>query len=287
MNDRMDGSTKEPGLVELLCVTDRDHTPISGSVAAVAEAVRSGSDLRRFSTYKLKGAGMVEETMTLQTTWVFDERNVGGLQTLRHPVDCGLGIKVQPSLALWIFPVGVQQRSTFVPLEGIPMADATDQWAQVNNNPYGADDEEFVPQRYQWWARSDWEQICAHDELGNPFLGSWKNIHAAAHDGCVLKVGVKNLWSDFASDRKEFRDHEVFVECTTDFSHVDGEFFGSLTQPTFLIQPCIPLIFTDGYYALGWLVVRSDGRIQRRVLNPSTMQWEQKWGRYAVRWFAR
>ena len=37
--------------VKLLCTTNRDHKPDTGSVAAVANAVRRGADLRRFSTY--------------------------------------------------------------------------------------------------------------------------------------------------------------------------------------------------------------------------------------------
>jgi hypothetical protein len=36
---------------------------------------------------------------------VFDDENVGGLQTLRHPVDAGLGVSMQPSTAFWIFGV--------------------------------------------------------------------------------------------------------------------------------------------------------------------------------------
>ena len=197
---------------KLLCTTDRNHEPIDGSVAAVAEAVRRGSDLRRFSTYKLKGAGLVEETMTLQTTWIFDDQNVGGLQTLRHPVDAALGISRQPSLALWIFGVATQQRSTFVPLDGRPMADASGEWAKVDNDPYGAEPEEFVPQRYQWWARSDWRQIYAHDENGNVSMGSWEDVRTAANNGCILKAGVRNLWSYLTPGGQETPEHEVFVE---------------------------------------------------------------------------
>ena len=273
--------------VGLLCTTDANHQPIAGSVATVAEAVCGGCDLRRFSTYKLKGTGLVEETMALQTTWVFDEQNVGGLQTLRHPVDAASGISRQPSVALWIFGVAARQCSTFIPLDGKPMADATEQWAEVDNDPYAAEGDEYVPTRYQWWARRGWEQICAHDEHGNASMGSWKALREAANDGCVLKVGVRNLWRGFVADREQTPAHEVFIECTTDFCHVDEGLFGSLTQPTFLLKPCVPLVFTGGAYAPGWLVVRSDGNVLRQTLDPMTMKWGQVWSRHAVRWFAR
>lgn len=271
----------------LLCTTNGIHEPIAGSVAVVAAAVRRGDGLRRFSTYDLQDTGLVEETMTLQTTWVFDEGSVGGLQTLRHPVNAGLGILLQPCIALWIFSVAARQCSAFVPLHGQPMPDATGSWAAVDNDPYGPEPEEYVPRQYHWWSRGGWEEICAHDENGNASSGSWENMRTAVNDGCILKVGIRNLWSHLAPPGEEVPEHEVFIECATDFAHIDAQFFASLTQPTFLLQPCVPLRFIDERFAPGWLVVRSDGKVQRQVLNPSSMQWERAWDRYAVRWFAR
>ena len=162
----------------VLCRTNGRHEPTDGTVAAVADAVRRGADLRRFSTYNLRDTGRVEETMTLQTTWVFDDMNVGGLQTLRHPLNAALGIATHPCMALWIFGVGTPQRSTFVPLDGNPMQQATHRWVQVNNDAYGEEADDYVPARYQWWARFDWEQICVHDENGDSSLGSWKPLAA-------------------------------------------------------------------------------------------------------------
>ena len=270
-----------------VCTTSGEHKVEEGSVTAVADAVREGADLRRFSTYDLKGAGLVEETMTLQTTWVFDDQNVGGLQTLRHPVLSGLGIQMEPSMALWIFGVTAPQCSAFVPLHGQPMPGATGEWVQVKNNSYSKEVEKYVPNKYHWWARSNWEQVCAHDENGNPTMGSWEKLRKVANDGCTFKVGIKNLWSHLAPADGEVPEHEVFMESTTDFTHVDEQYFAVLTQPTFLLQPCRPLKFVDENFAAGWLVVLSNGRVQRQTLNPSTMQWERTWDRHAVRWFAR
>ncbi len=280
-------SGEKSSFVKLLCTTNGDHKPIAGSVADVAAAVRRGADLRRFSTYNLKGTGMVEETMTLQTTWVFDEGHVGGLQTLRHPVNAGLGISMLPSMSLWIFGVEAPQRSTFVPLNGKPVANATGKWVRVDNEPFGRETDEFVPRRYLWWARSDWKLIYAHDKNGYSSQGSWEDIRKAVKEGRILKVGIKNLWSYLTPAGDETLEHEVFIECTTDFSHLDESFVGALTQPTFLLQPSVPLKFTGENFALGWLVVRSDGKVQRVTLNPTNMQWERTWDRYAVRWFAR
>ena len=287
MGNREPGPREERPSARLLCTTDGNHRPIDGSVVSVAEAVRRGGDLRRFSTYHLEGTGLVEETMALQATWVFDDQNVGGFQTLRHPVDAALGISMQPSLAVWIFGAGTPQRSTFIPLDGTPMQGATGQWVKVENDAYASVGEQLAPTQYQWWTRSGWEQICAHDEKGHPASGSWEKLREAVNDGCALKVGVKNLWSYLTPAGEVSPEHEVFIECTTHFSHLDEEFFGALTQPTLLLRPCLPLKFLGEDFAIGWLVVRSDGRIQRQTLNPSSMQWERAWGRRAVRWFAR
>ncbi len=72
---------------KLLCTLDQDHKPVAGSVAAVVDAVRRGADLRRSSSFVEREAGLVEETGTLQTSWVIDDEHAGGLQTLRHPLE--------------------------------------------------------------------------------------------------------------------------------------------------------------------------------------------------------
>ena len=191
-------SAASTGNARWLCTTNGRHQVVDGAVGDVAAAVRSGADLRRFSTYELKGAGLVEETMTLQTTWVFDDENVGGLQTLRHPLDAGLGISMQPSTSLWIFGVTAPQCSAFLPLDGTRMLEATGRWARVWNDSYSAETGKFVPGRYLWWARGDWEEIYAHDEEGHPTRGSWRDLRDAANQGCAFKVGVRNLWSHLA-----------------------------------------------------------------------------------------
>ena len=67
------------------CTVGEDFNPSDGCVSDVADAVGRGADLRRFSTYNPESTGLVEETMSLQTTWVFDEENVGGLSHFTAP----------------------------------------------------------------------------------------------------------------------------------------------------------------------------------------------------------
>jgi hypothetical protein len=180
-----------PG-VQWVCTTNRQHEVTEGSVEAVASAVRAGCDLRRFSTYDL--GGLVEETMSLQTTWVFDDHNVGGLQTLRHPLDAGHGISMQPSMSFWIFGVTAPQNSAFVPLDSKPMVEATGQWARVWNDAYSSESGDQVPGRYRWLVRGGWEEVLAHDAQGIPSHGSWEALRTAANRGASFKVGIRNLW---------------------------------------------------------------------------------------------
>ncbi len=271
-----------------ICSVREDFRPAEGSVGAVAEAVRRGADLRRFSTYDPESTGLVEETMSLQTTWVIDDDHVGGLSTLRHPVDCGLDFWARPTIAYWIFNVAAPSSSAMVPLDGQPADGATASWIRVDNTPFErALDQEWLSKQYHWWVRNEWEEVCCHDEHGTPSKGSWEEVRSAANDGCELKVGIRNLWSHLASPGEDRVDHEVFTSCGTQFAHVDGGFFGALTTPTFLVRPDIPLKFRDDIIEPGWLLVRTDGRVRRQTLNVSTLKWEQTWSRYGVRWFAR
>ena len=282
-----------------VCATNGQHQVIEGALSNLAAAVRAGYDLRRSSTYNLPGAGLVEETMTLQTTWIFDTHNVGGLQTLRHPLDCGLGISMQPCMSLWIFGVTASQNSAFVPLDGKPMAEATGNWARVWNDAYSAETGENVPGRYEWFVRGGWEEVLSHDEHGTTTHGSWTALRAAAMKGATFKVGIRNLWAHLgppsASPPPE---HEVFLESTTNFAHLDQDYFAVLTQPTVLLQPGpLPLSFDRGEnFELGWLVARTDGKVQMQMLDPSTMRWRRDasthahddappWTRCAMRWF--
>lgn len=271
-----------------ICSISGDFSPTAGTVADVAEAVRGGADLRRFSTYDPESTGLVEETMSLQTTWVFDQDHVGGLSTLRHPVDCGLDFWSRPTVAYWIFNVAAPSSSAMVPLDGQAADAATGRWIRVDNTPFErALDKEWLSKQYHWWVREDWEEVCCHDQDGSPSKGSWEEVRRAANDGCELKVGIRNLWSHLASAKEDPLEHEVFTTCGTQFAHVEGGFFGALTTPTFMVRPGTPLKFRDDIVEPGWLLVRTDGRVRRQTLKASTLGWEQTWSRHAVRWFAR
>ena len=271
-----------------VCTVGGDFRPAAGRVAAVAEAVRRGADLRRFSTYDPESTGLVEETMSLQTSWVFDDGHVGGLSTLRHPVDCGIDFWARPTMAYWIFNVAAPSSSAMVPLDGQPADDATGDWARVDNTPFQRErDREWLSRQYHWWVRDDWDEVCAHDGDGMPSVGSWQEVRRAANEGCELKVGIRNLWSHLGHTGEDPVEHEVFVACGTQFAHVDGEFYAALTIPTFLVAPATPLQFRDDTLEPGWLLVRTDGRACRQTLNVSTLTWERTWSRYSMRWFAR
>lgn len=271
-----------------LCSVGEDFRPTDGDAAAVAAAVRCGADLRRYSTYDPPETGLVEETMGLQTTWAFDDHHVGGLSTLRHPAECGLGLFERACVAYWIFNVTAASSSAFVPLDGRPADGATGRWVRVDDRPFDRqEDAPWLSKRYHWWARDDWQELHSHDAEGNPRQGCWTDVRGAAAAGRALKVGVRNLWRGLAADAGSAPEHEVFIECGTQFAHMDGGFFGALTIPTFLVQPCKPLRFTGEAFEPGWLLVRTDGRVQQQTLNPSTLEWQHKWSRHATRWFAR
>ncbi len=271
-----------------LCSVGEDFRPTEGQSASVADAVRRGADLRRYSIYDPSLTGLVEETMGLQTTWVFDSAHVGGLSTLRHPAECGLHLFKRPSMAYWIFNVTAPSSSAFVPLDGQPMDSATGPWVRVDERPFDSKaDAPWLSKRYHWWARDDWQEIYSHDAEGKPLLGDWKDVCRSAASGCALKVGIRNLWDHLSCRRGPTLEHEVFIECGTHFAHLDAGFFAAITIPTFLVRPSAPLRFIGEAFEPGWLLVRTDGRVDRQTLNPSSLKWLCTQTHHAIRWFAR
>jgi hypothetical protein len=271
-----------------LCSVGEDFRATEGRLASVADAVRRGADLRRYSTYDPPSTGRVEETMALQTTWVFDDGHAGGLSTLRHPAEAGLHFLKRPSMAYWIFNVTAPSSSAFVPLDGQPADGATGRWARVDERPFDSkDDAPWLSKCYHWWARDDWQEVFSHDAEGSPLQGCWQDVSRAAASGRALKVGVRNPWNHLASKTDPTPGHEVFFECGTQFAHLDAGFFAAMTIPTFLVRPCVPLGFVGEAFEPGWLLVRTDGRVERQTLNPSTLKWRCTHTRHAIRWFAR
>jgi len=271
-----------------LCSVGEDFRVIDGDPTSVAEAVRQGADLRRYSTYNPALTGLVEETMALQTTWVFDDGHVGGLSTLRHPAECGLRFFKQPSMAYWIFSVGAPSSSAFVPLDGNPADGATGSWVRVEEQPFDSrSDAAWLSKKYHWWVRDDWEEIYSHDAQGGSLQGCWKDVCRAAASGRALKVGIRNPWDHLVSKNDSVPAYEAFIECGTQFAHLDAGFFAAMTIPTLLVGPCVPLKFTGENFESGWLLVRTNGSVDRQILDPSTFKWHCVQTRHALRWFAR
>ncbi len=226
--------------------------------------------------------------MALQTTWVFDEGQVGGLSTLRHPAECGFHFFKRPSMAYWIFNVTAPSSSAFVPLDGQPADGSTGPWVRVDERPFDSkDDTPWLSKHYHWWARDDWQEVFSHDAEGRPLKGCWDDVCRAAASGRALKVGVRNLWNHLSCQEDSTLGHEVFIECGTQFAHLDAGFFGAMTIPTLLVRPCVPLRFIGEAFEPGWLLVRTDGRVERQTLNPSTLEWLCTQTRHSLRWFAR
>ena len=88
-------------------------------------------------------------------------------------------------------------------------------------------------------------------------------------------MSIRNLWAYLSSDAESAPEHEIFIECGVQFTHLDAGFFGALTVPTLLIEPYKPLKFNKESFASGWLLVRTDGRVCRQTLDPGTMRWKR------------
>ena len=56
---------------------------------------------------------------------------------------------------------------------------------------------------------------------------------------------------------------------------------GTYPVPAFYLQ------YSSGGWDVSWVMARTDGFTVQRLLNPRTLQFEDREGRYAMRWFVR
>tara|TARA_B110000263_G_C14873416_1_gene314046 strand:+ start:34 stop:192 length:159 start_codon:yes stop_codon:yes gene_type:complete len=52
-------------------------------------------------------------------------------------------------------------------------------------------------------------------------LGGWEELRKAVDEGCRVKVGIRDLWAYMTPENEESPANEVFMECTSEFSHLD------------------------------------------------------------------
>jgi hypothetical protein len=145
---------------------------------------------------------------------------------------------------------------------------------------------------YQYFVNHRWEEVLSHDEQGRVRAGSVSALGEAFRAGCEIKVGISGLCADFCGEVASGSlaancdlPHEVFVQSCTSYLYPDRGYFSAETQPVVRVTPAIPLAFRSGNWDFGWVICRTDGALVMRRCDPYTLQFADREGHAAMRWF--
>lgn len=290
---------------------DRRRALVRGDWEALARAVRGGADLRlgtQFHHHEHIEPGspnqaLVEEMMDWRVVHLVEDRWVAANANLRQPISLlGDGFGPAPSLSLFLYNQDGRQALARLHLDGRPRTGARgpspveqdprmpkyrleEQWDADTNAPSRNFVYEF--ESYRWLVREDWAEVYSHTADGEARAGSRADLIEAFRQGCELKVAVEGLCDDLVPPGEPRVRHETFVHCGATYCYVEDQLLSAGSQPVVRVRPGIPVVYRSGGWDYGWLYLRSDGRVTRRLLDPYTLRFADSVRRHALRWFAR
>ena len=307
------GSANGKGDWECVVELDDKRNLVSGSMETLAAAIRHGADLRFKSAFhhnehidpKSTNPELIEEVMDWRVTYLLDNRWVAACCPLRQPVILlGNGFGPDPSLSLFMYNQDGRQAVARLflkaeialgeigpsPLDvndhsGGPKSHQFDSWDKNTNAPSNNFVWDF--DSFRWYVRDDWKEVYAHAADGTPTAGSIDSLAEEFRRGREVKVGITGLCADLAGDDNATVPHEVFVHCGACYYYTVQKIFSAGSQPVVRVKPQIPLRYQSRGWDYGWLYMRTDGLVTRRIVNPYTLRFNDAVGQYAIRWFVR
>jgi hypothetical protein len=136
---------------------------------------------------------------------------------------------------------------------------------------------------YRYFVRDEWEELYSVAADGRVERGSVDAIEEAHIAGRELKVGIRELCTDLGRGPG----HEVFSLLGSGFFHTRMRVYDSLTHPLVRVAPAVPVEYHSHGWDVAWVHVRTDGECIVRRLDPYTRRFEDRPGRYGLRFFAR
>ena len=136
---------------------------------------------------------------------------------------------------------------------------------------------------YRFWVRDDWEEVLAHDAGGKVLSGSVDALARAFDRGREVKAGIGGLCADLGDGPE----HEVFVQAGSSYYYTGRGLFLCGSHPLVRVRSAIPLAYRSRGWDFGWLMLRTDGKAARWLVDPYTLKFRKSEDRYAIRWFVR
>lgn len=290
---------------------DQQRKLRQGDWSALVEAVRGGADLRMKSQFYhhehiepgSPNHALIEEVMDWRVTHVIENRWVSACANLRQPITLlGNGFGPDPSLSLFLYNQDGQQAVARLFLDGKVREGARGPGPVVQDPAMPKyhlqevfDAETNGPSRnflydfesMTWFVRRDWTEVYSHTAEGHARSGSRQELIRAFQDGCELKVAVEGLCDDLVPPGEPRVAHETFVHCGASYCYLQDELLSVGSQPVVRVRPGIPTLYRSGGWDYGWLYVRTDGVVTRRLIDPYSRQFADSTRRHALRWFVR
>ena len=293
---------------------DRNRSPRSGSADDLARAIRRGADLRIYTefiyeehigsygspaTQAAANHGLMKEVIDFRVAYLLAPGHVAGITTLRQPVEPLTGFNgLQPKMSFFLYNADGHQACANLVLDGAPTAppgncaveptparmpkmSPQDTFDVGSSGP----SRNFIYQmeRYRYFVRDDWTELCAHDRDGRIRRGSFAAIEQAQDEGREIKVAFTGLCADLG----EGPEHEVFSLAGSTYLHTARKTYETLAHPLVRVAPGIPLEYGSRKWDVTWVYMRTDGCAVLRILDPYTRQFRDRATRLACRWFAR
>lgn len=287
-----------------------DRTLQSGSSELLRAAVRRGADLRILTEFRHNehidtesvSRELIREVCDFQIAYLIDHRWVAGIMQMRQPVQLPDRFGPRPSLSFFLYNQDGEQGIARPFLDGaestgelgaspviadprMPRYHQRDNWDAGTNAPSHNFVYDF--EVFEYFVRDDWREVLSHDAVGKIELGTIAELGEAFRCGSQIKVAIHGLCGDLAENGSAALDHEVFIQAGSCYLYTERELFIAGTNPLVRVRPSIPLQYASQGWDCGWCVVRTDGRVVYRAVDPYTLKFDEVEKRCGLRWFVR
>ena len=281
-----------------------------GSPEALVTAIRRGADLHIGTEFRHNehvdtssaSAEVVRELAEFRATYLIEDAWVAGIMTMRQPIGLPLMFGPRPSISFFMYNQDGSQAVARPHLDGrltkgpagsssidhhptMPKFHEIDSWDALTNAPSSNFIYDF--DRYDFLVRDDWTEVLSHDDQGMVVSGSVDALEDVFAAGGEVKAGIRGLSADLDRPGAVAADHEVFVQIGSSYLYTEHKLFIAGTHPLARVRASAPMLYTSDGWDFGWLLLRTDGRVVRRLCDPYTLQFCDSEARHAIRWFIR
>ena len=236
-----------------------DLSVVSGSVAAVATAVRRGADLRLYMT-----TATYEETIYFQQTYAGPGDAFAGLMSHHHSYVHRGSPAAQPYISLFKYDTS----GTYSHIKWMPDNQVLD---ESDNYPYGV---------YRWFVRDQWRVVYEHDGDGNRVRGDLDELKELVRRGRTLQVGIRQLFG-LATDDATGPEHLSFATTMQPVIQ-DGQVLSNCDL-VLVGAPKWPFTWEDGLH-LGMVRPSTSGEIVAHLVVPGEPPFTRSVPRRAMVW---